>query len=225
MERGAGSMGDVPWASVFDPSANARALSAIQAEGFRAASELVDRFVRSAGGGAGASGGAAGPAAQLSVEQRESVTGALDLEPLMRSWFAMVGQYLMGADHTVGSVVDGAALDLADASSSGALALAITLPGMATAEVWVHNRSGLDLGDITLRCSELMADSGNVIRSDEIRLDPEVVAMPARCSRGVIFEVKVSQDISPGLYRGNLLVQEHAELCLPVTMRVRASLS
>ena len=41
-----GSIADLPWASVFDPAANARALSAIQARGFRAASEVVDRFVR-----------------------------------------------------------------------------------------------------------------------------------------------------------------------------------
>ena len=40
-----GSIADLPWASVFDPEANARALSAIQARGFRAATEVVDRFV------------------------------------------------------------------------------------------------------------------------------------------------------------------------------------
>ena len=43
--EGNGSIRDLPWASVFDPAANARALSAIQAEGFRAASEILDRFV------------------------------------------------------------------------------------------------------------------------------------------------------------------------------------
>ena len=35
-----------PWASVFESAAIARALSAIQAEGFRAASRIVDGFVR-----------------------------------------------------------------------------------------------------------------------------------------------------------------------------------
>src|ERR1700722_16222736 len=44
--RDDGTIDDLPWASVFDPAANARALSAIQAEGFRAASRIVDRFVR-----------------------------------------------------------------------------------------------------------------------------------------------------------------------------------
>ena len=41
-----GQRHDVPWASVFDPAANLRALTTIQAEGFRAASEIVDRVVR-----------------------------------------------------------------------------------------------------------------------------------------------------------------------------------
>ena len=44
-----GTIDDLPWASVFDPAANARALSAIQAEGFRAASRIVDRFARAVG--------------------------------------------------------------------------------------------------------------------------------------------------------------------------------
>ena len=41
-----GVISDLPWASVFDPANNMRALGEIQARGFRAATELVDRFVR-----------------------------------------------------------------------------------------------------------------------------------------------------------------------------------
>ena len=40
-----GSIADLPWGSVFDPAINARALNAVQARGFRAARELVDRFL------------------------------------------------------------------------------------------------------------------------------------------------------------------------------------
>jgi hypothetical protein len=226
MDRGAGGggMGDLPWASVFDPSANARALSAIQAEGFRAASDLVDRFVRSAGGVRKAKGSPQDQASAFSVEQRENLFGAMDLEPLMRSWFSMVGQYLVGSGSPAPPVVDDATLDLASSSASGALNLDVTVPGMATAEVWLHNRSPEDLGNITLRCSDLMADGGNVIHSDEVRLDPDVVSLPTRSSRGIALEIKVSQDTLPGLYRGNLLVQEHSEMWLPVALRVRAQL-
>jgi hypothetical protein len=227
MDRGAGGggMGDLPWASIFDPSANARALSAIQAEGFRAASELVDRFVRTPGGGRSAMDLPQGATPPIRVEQRESIVGAMDLEPLMRSWFSMVGQYLIGSERSVPTVVDDAELDLAGSSASGTLELGATVPGMATAEVWLHNRSAEDLGDIRLHCSDLMAHAGNLIHSDEVRVDPDVVAMPPRCSRGIAVEVKVSQGISPGVYRGNLLVQDHSELWLPVALRVRAQVA
>ena len=50
-----GGIDDLPWATVFDPAANARALGAIQAEGFRAASRIVDRFAQMAGPKDGAS--------------------------------------------------------------------------------------------------------------------------------------------------------------------------
>src|SRR5271165_3921496 len=43
-----GNVSDIPWASVFDPALNIRALSEIQARGFRAATEIVNRFVRMA---------------------------------------------------------------------------------------------------------------------------------------------------------------------------------
>ena len=40
-----GSIADIPWASVFDPDHNARALNAIQARGFRAATDVIERLV------------------------------------------------------------------------------------------------------------------------------------------------------------------------------------
>jgi hypothetical protein len=42
------SVSDIPWAAVFDPALNIRALGEIQARGFRAATEVVNRFIRSA---------------------------------------------------------------------------------------------------------------------------------------------------------------------------------
>jgi hypothetical protein len=53
-----GTIDDLPWASVFDPAANARALSAIQAEGFRAASRIVDRFAKAVGSAGNGQSGA-----------------------------------------------------------------------------------------------------------------------------------------------------------------------
>ena len=110
-----------PWASMFDSVANMRALTAIQAEGFRAASKLVDRFVEVAATGRDAPG--AGPAAPpLTEEQRANLWGATDVEPLISSWWSMVNQLVFGYPAAVsstpaaaGAPVGPAALDLAGA--------------------------------------------------------------------------------------------------------------
>src|ERR1700722_15736674 len=87
---GDGMSSDLPWSSVFDSSANMRALSAIQADGFRAASELVDRFVRVAAAGLNRSEPSAPPA----DGEPADLYGATGLEPFVTSWWAMVDQLL-----------------------------------------------------------------------------------------------------------------------------------
>ena len=77
-----------------------------------------------------------------------------------------------------------ARLDLEKAEAQGALDLT-PVPGLARGEVWLHNRGLGNLGDIRLRCSELLAHDGHVISSAAIQFDPEMVPMPGRSSRGV----------------------------------------
>jgi hypothetical protein len=43
--------------------------------------------------------------------------------------------------------------------------------------------------------------------------------MPARSSRGAIVTVQVAEDVSPGVYRGTLLVDGHPQLWLPSCLR------
>ena len=54
MDKDDASIADLPWASVFDPANNVRALGAIQDRGFRAATDVVSRFVRMTDRGLGA---------------------------------------------------------------------------------------------------------------------------------------------------------------------------
>jgi hypothetical protein len=86
---------DLPWVSVFDPAANARALNSIQAEGFRAASELVDRFVRIARGGLNGTDWPTISSAPLNNQQRADIFGATDVAPLLKSWWSVIGQMLL----------------------------------------------------------------------------------------------------------------------------------
>jgi hypothetical protein len=224
---GDGSINDLPWASVFDPAANARALSAIQAEGFRAASEIVDRFARIATTGLNGKDRPPTSAAPLTNDQRADLFGATDIEPLVRSWWVMIGQFLLGsAPHLADSEgVDGASLDFSNVEADGRLDLRATVPGAATAEVWLHNKGATDQGQTRLRCSDLLADDGSVISAAAVKLTPADIAMPARSSRGIDVKIEVPQGVQPGVYRGTLLVEGHPQVWLPVVLTVRSSAS
>lgn len=222
MERGRrddGNIDDLPWASVFDPAANARAFSAIQAEGFRAASRLVDRFVRVAGTDVGASQ----PNPRTNGDRIGDV-GSGDVERLIRSWWSMTGQFLRASSRVTGAKPhERAALDLTDTNAEGGVDLAIMGPGAVTAEVWLHNRGPVNRGEVRLRCSDLLAHDGSSISSAAVQLDPNVVPMPARCSRGVALTVTVTEGVNPATYRGSLLVEGHPDLWLPVRLTVSRS--
>lgn len=214
-----GSTDDLPWASVFDPAANARALSAIQAEGFRAASQIVDRFIRIVTPEAGADGD--GGSSEQIVTSAAASNVVSDLETLTRSWWSMVGRMLLQSAPSAGTGSDGATtLDLANAESTGQVDLVADVGGSASTEVWLHNRGADDLGQIALRCSDLLSSDGHLFQSESITLEPAVVPMPARSSRGIAMNVRVAEYVRPGMYRGTLLVEGHPKLWLPVGLVV-----
>jgi hypothetical protein len=214
-----GSTDDLPWASVFDPAANARALSAIQAEGFRAASQIVDRFIRIVTPEGGAEGGGGTPEQLVTSAAASNVVS--DLEALTRSWWSVVGRMLLQSAPKAGAGDAGATtLDLANAESTGQVDLVADVGGSASTEVWLHNRSADDLGEIALRCSDLLSSDGHLFQAESITLEPAVVPMPARSSRGIAMNVRVAEYVRPGLYRGTLLVEGHPRLWLPVGLVV-----
>jgi hypothetical protein len=222
-ESGTGSSGELPWASVFDAAANVRALSAIQAEGFKAASTLVDRFIRAATSGLG--GDRPTTVAPLSNQQRADLFGATDLEPLIRSWWAMAGQLLYGAAPHISNPAppprqDRAALDVATGDMTGQVTLQAAAHGPATAEVWLHNSGADDIGHVGLRCSDLLAAGGAVVPAAAVMMSPAQAALPARSSRGVAVSVELTADTAPGRYRGTLLVDGYPDLWLPVVLTV-----
>jgi hypothetical protein len=222
-----GTIDDLPWASVFDPAANARALSAIQAEGFRAASRIVDQFVRAVGSNTNGeatatptdTGAKNGNAA---VNANGAVDGIQEFERLTRAWWSMVGQFLlrsMQPTPTAGS--ESVSLDVNNPDAKRAVNLEAPLGGSANSEVWLHNRGPDDRGDVRLQCSDLLSHEGNVIRADAVRMDTAVVPMPARSSRGVAITVDIAPEVRPGVYRGTLLASGHPDLWLPVMLTVR----
>jgi hypothetical protein len=212
--RDDGSIASMPWASVFDPAANVRALGVIQDRGFRAATEVVSRFIQTT------EKTFAAPSAAAPEEESEGALGGTYPElnrilASLQSTVSRLGQSLSGA----APVEPG--LDLVNSAASGHARLEAVEPGPTVTEVWLHNRGAEDLGKVRLRCSDLLAHDGAVIESSCIRFEPDVVPMPGRSSRGVTMEIDVPQDFLPGRYRGTMLADGHDEVWLPVELHIK----
>jgi hypothetical protein len=205
---------DIPWASVFDPALNIRALGEIQARGFRAATEVVNRFIRPAD--------TKSVADSVNSEQApaEQGTPPPDVDQVLQVWQRLATQAvesLRGAAQPRGEV---ASVDIQHATSSGAVSLVASEPGAVSTEVWLHNHGAEDLGKVRLRCSDLLAHDGALIDSAMVRFEPDTVPMVARCSRGVTVEIDVPDDIAAGNYRGTLLADGYPDIWLPVVLSV-----
>ena len=209
-----GSISDLPWASVFDPVANARALSAIQARGFSAATQLVDRFIKLAESSANGTA----PKGQANANK---ATGD-DVDLILTTWWSLLGQLLRSMPSAGAVRGDGPRFDLADETASGGVHLDADGPGFAIGELWLHNGAAHDIELVRLRCSDLLAHDGAKVGSDAVQFVPEKFPLPGRSSRAISLQVDVTPDIAQGRYRGTLLAEGYPELWLPVTLTLRA---
>lgn len=214
------SIADLPWASIFDPANNVRALGAIQERGFRAATDVVSRFVRMTDRGLGAAGA---PSSEAKPEDGSAATYP-DLGRILTSLQGAVSQLGQSVLNNNAAPPE-AALDLVNSASRGQAVLEASGPGPAVGEIWLHNRGPQDMGKVRLRCSDLLAHDGALIEAAAIRFEPDVVPMPARSSRGITVEVDVAVHHSPGWYRGTMLADGHADVWLPVSLHIAARLS
>jgi hypothetical protein len=232
-----GSLADLPWGSVFDPAINARALSSVQARGFKAATEVVSRFVQLADAGVfGADRSKVSTSSSESSDSSDANVGdeaakpasGVDVERFFGLWQGMVGQLaqsLAGSASAPQTGTGSAMFDFVNAGASGRVELTTSEPGAVSTEVWLHNGGSTDLGKVRLRCSDLLSHDGALIASAMVRFEPDTVPMVARSSRGVTVEVDVADDVRPGFYRGSLLADGHPEVWLPVLLTVESSTS
>lgn len=222
-----GAISNLPWASVFDPAVNVRALGEIQARGFKAATELVDRFVRITnrdGATRISSTTASSPAVE--PDETRNAAGIPEAERLLATWNGLVGQLTRSVRGAAASSQTGTAtFDLVNDNASGQIALEAAEPGAVSTEVWLHNGGPTDMGKVRLRSSDLLAHDGTVIPAKMVRFEPDIVPMPARCSRGVTVEVDVADDLDPGCYRGTLLADGHPDVWLPMVLTVKPQVS
>ncbi|OBC01989.1 hypothetical protein A5784_16410 [Mycobacterium sp. 852013-50091_SCH5140682] len=220
--QGEGTLSDIPWAAAFDPAVNIRALGEIQARGFRAASSIVDRFVRM-------SRPTAPPPAADSTETHTEATQSReqpalpDVDQVLAAWQKMLGQVVGSLRSAAAAPSDTATLDLVNSRAKGQLLLEAAEAGSVCTEVWLHNGGTDDLGSVVLRCSDLLAHDGSAIPAAGVRFTPATVPMVARCSRGVTMEIDVPDGATAGCYRGTLLADGHPDVWLPIALTVTPS--
>ncbi len=192
---------------LFDPVAGMRAMAEIQADGLRAASDLLDRML---------AGDNDDPAARPPSPER-------DYRALVDAWSELLQRLAAGMARPDES---GPVTVPVDSSSVGPpVRLTLERPeqdATAVAEIWVHNGTSIGVGPLALCCGALTAPSGEVLDVN-VEFDPsEVPLLPPRSSRGVAVSVAPRSRPSPGTYRGTIQADGAPALWLPVEVAVQA---
>ncbi|MCZ8379049.1 hypothetical protein O6P37_09265 [Mycobacterium sp. CPCC 205372] len=220
-ERGLGddsTLLDLPWAAVFDPAANARALGAVQSQGLRAATELVDRFVTVFA--EGESSGARDESDDATATTRNAAPDAR-VDGLFSAWQNLISKIAPNVGTSNAAAGGVATLDVVGGQPSNTVHLTVTGAGAAHAEVWLHNGGPDDLGEVRLRSSELLGHTGHSVAAAQVTFDRRSVPLPPRTSHGTVVTVQVHDGTPPGVYRGTLLVDDHPDLWLSMMLTVR----
>lgn len=190
--------------AAFDPVAGMRAVADIQAEGLRAAGDLLERILRSEPEAPGT--------------RPPSSTGGVGA--LVEAWTDLL-QRTLAAMATPGE--PGALTVAIDANGAGPqvrLAVDETGAGEAT-EVWLHNGTFTAVGPLAPRCGPLSDADGAVLDGAEVGFEPrEVDPLPARSSRAVVVSLAAAGPLRPGTYRGTIQAQGAPRLWLPLEVVV-----
>lgn len=224
-QAGGGDALGLPWASLLDPVANARALSEVQALGLRAAGELVERFVRSVDGDPPP----AQPAGGAESDGEESAAGG-PAGRFLEAWT----EFLRRTADSIGRVADpgrgaqtppsSVQIDVTTGASSRGVAVVVDCDGVAVtspAEVWLHNGTGTSVGPLALRCGDLQTAEGCVVAGTLVFDPAEIDQLPPRSSRGFEMHVAPSAVLVPGTYRGLLQVVGAPEVWLLIEVVVQ----
>jgi hypothetical protein len=181
----------------------------IQAEGLRAAGELLERVLGT----------------EPERPEPPPDRPAAEHMPLIDAWLDLIRRTIAGVTQPappgsvtvpIGSSGVGPSVRLElrrPQSANGATAPAAA----ATAEVWLHNGTGSPVGPLTLRCAELADSNGTVLEGAEVRFEPrEIAELPARSSRGVVVSLPAGESLRPGIYRSTIQAAGEPSLWLPL---------
>jgi hypothetical protein len=216
-----GRVGSLP----FDPVLGAKMLGEIQAEGLRAAAALVERVVHLVDG----------PQVTPTTDPEESAPPSDDppatdmsaVLPWFDLWSDLVGrtsdtlQRFRGADR--GPAGDGVQIGI-DGSFAPTRPLVISVgpSNHGQGEMWLHNGTAEDQGELVPRCGPLSDVHGHVL-GDGVEIDPaKIDGLPSRSSRGFVISVAPDPTTPAGTYRGIMQVQGAEAVWMPIEVVVPA---
>jgi hypothetical protein len=206
--------GPLPWATVFDPAANARALGEIQARGLRAASELVDRLVEAVDGrrhpdgdGDPSTAGTADPSAAPGADQ------------LVQLWSELLRRGVEAVRGIAGASGSESPVDV----TSGAITIVqLEADRGAQAGVVLRLSGGGDgpMEGVALQSTDLVAPDGGVVSAASVRFDPSVVDLLPGTPVEIAVQVDIPGDCAAGRYRGTISSTRAPDLWMPVEVVV-----
>jgi|tagenome__1003787_1003787.scaffolds.fasta_scaffold19665580_1 hypothetical protein len=190
----------------FDPIAGMRAVADIQAEGLRAAGELLERVLGSEPDGGGA---------------RERPP-ADDYGALAAAWAEMFRRF--AAAMTLPGQPDAITVAIDTAGVGPQVRLVLRGPDdieSGVTEIWLHNGTFGAVGPVALSCGQLCDSDGEVLGGAGVQFEPrQVPLLPARSSRAVVVSLVASRPLRAGTYRGTIQASGAPKLWLPFEVTI-----
>jgi hypothetical protein len=231
----------LPWAFVLDPAANARALGEVQRRGLSAARELIERVSSTmdrpgdgrspfnwTGSGPGSNGGGEKSPPELVTELMQTWWELTmnTMATFLPNWNGGSGNGTSRGAPSAPQYDFAPTVDVTGDRNLVLWRLEVDSKGSVRngRELWLRNSSLDPLATVRLSVSDLQCDSGAVIASKQVHLDPPTLTeLPARSARGVQVELRLKKPVANGTYRGIVYGEGAVVLHVPIEVDVRAS--
>lgn len=217
---------------LWDPLLGATLFNEIQAEGLRAASSLVERLVHLVDGSPDAEDRerAADSVNEPATPQDAHDPGLSAILPWFELWRDLVDRtsdtlQRLG-DAGAGRAGEGVRVGI-DGSlvPTHPLTIVIDPDGHGRGEMWLHNGTPSEHGELVPHCGPLSDEYGQTLVADAELEPPKIDALPARSSRGFVISIGVDPASAPGTYRGVVQVRGASATWMPLEVVVPARAS
>jgi hypothetical protein len=215
-----------PGPFLFDPVLGAALFNEIQAEGLRAAGALVERLVHLVDGSQATT---VSDAADRTDESPAEAAGSemRAILPWFELWRDLVERTADTAQRFQGAGA-GTAREGVQVGIDGSLApvhplvIAVDSGGRGQGEMWLHNGTASDHGELIPHCGPLSDEYGVALGYDAEIEPPKIDGLPSRSSRGFVISLRTDLESSPGTYRGIVQVRGAGAVWMPLEVVVPA---